>query len=119
MSQNFKPGDFLVFQLEAGFALLRVLAADDSDGDRIWHVAAYNDFFPDVATAEAVALFQDSIAVSHSHIALTNRAFESTQVARLSNIPLTADEIEPLDKWRNDPKREVSDRSVRLVLGLR
>ena len=23
MSQNFQPGDFLVFQLEAGFALLR------------------------------------------------------------------------------------------------
>ncbi len=118
MSQNFQPGDFLVFQLEAGFAVLRVLAVDEGS-DRIWHVAAYRDFFPDVDSAEAAAADPESLAVSHPHIALTNRAFESTQVARISHAPLTEIEMAPLDRWLSDPTREVSDRSVRLMLGLR
>ena len=119
MSQNFQPGDFLVFQLEAGFALLRLLAVDEMDGEKIWHIAAYGDFFLDVETAEAALADLRGLSVNSSHLALTNRAFESTQVARIANIPLVAQEIEPLDTWRNAPNREVSDRSVRLMLGLR
>jgi hypothetical protein len=119
MSQNFQQGDFLVFQLESGFALLRVLAVDEIDGDKVWHVAAYGDFFPDVEQAESVTATPESLAVSSPHIALTSRAFESTQVAKIANVPLTDIELSSLNEWRNDPNREVSDRSVRLMLGLR
>lgn len=119
MSQNFKSGDFLVFQLEAGFALLRVLAVDENGGDAVWHVAAYSDFFLDVDTAETATAKSADIAVSHPHIALTNRAFESTQVSKISNVPLNDSETLALHQWHNDPNREVSDRSVRLMLGLR
>ena len=119
MSQNLVPGDFLVFQLEAGFALLRLLAIDEAEGDKVWHLAAYGDFFLDVESAETAAADPSRLSVSNRHIALTNRAFESTQVARIANIPLTLGENEPLAIWRNDPDREVSDRSVRLMLGLR
>lgn len=119
MSQNFQPGDFLVFQLESGFALLRLLAIDETRGAKTWHVAAYGDFFPDVESAEAALIDLSRLSVNSSHIALTTRAFESTQVARIANIPLTDQEATPLDEWQNDPDRQVSDRSVRLMLGLR
>jgi hypothetical protein len=119
MPQNFDPGDFLIFQLEAGFAMLRVLAVDNNDGDTAWHVAAYSDFFPDIETAEAAATEPQRLTVSNSHIALTNRAFESTQVAKIANFPLSENELAPLVEWQRRPAREVSDRSVRLMLGLR
>ena len=119
MSQNFQPGDFLVFQLEAGFALLRLLEIESADNDKIWHVAAYRDFFPDVETAEAASLADSGMIFSDPHIALTTRAFESTQVARICNILLNEAERAQLLEWKNDPARTVSDRSVRLMLGLR
>ena len=119
MSQNFQPGDFLVFQLEAGFALLRLLAVDDEETGKIWHLAAYDDFFPDVETAELASADPRALSASKTHIALSNRAFESTQVARISTVPLTQGELEPLIQWINDPNCEVSDRSVRLLLGVR
>jgi hypothetical protein len=119
MSQNFQPGDFLVFQLESGFALLRLLAMDEIDAAKIWHVAAYGDFFADVESAETAAINIGKLALAHPHIALTNRAFESTQVARISNLPLTDDELAPLSTWRNEPDHNISDRSVRLMLGVR
>ena len=118
MSQNFQPGDFLVFQLEAGFALLRFLAVDDDEAGKVWHVAAYGDFFPDVDSAEAAAL-TGSLSISNPHLALTTRAFESTQVARIANLPLAAGDTDQLAAWRHDPQSEASDRSVRLMLGLR
>ncbi len=119
MSQNFQPGDFLVFQLEAGFALLRLLAIDESESEKIWHLAAYGDFFLDVESAEMASTDPASLTLNSPHIALTNRAFESTQVAKITNIPLTDNEIAPLSAWQNDPNHQVSDRSVRLMLGLR
>ncbi len=119
MSQTFQPGDYLVFQLEAGFALLRVLSVDDSNDDLIWHLAAYDDYFLDVEMAEAAINSEHPMRSSLSHIALTNRAFESTQVAQISNKKLTEVEIQPIIDWKNDPNSEVSDRSVRLMLGLR
>lgn len=115
MGQTFQPGDFLVFQLEAGFALLRVLAVDAE----AWHVAAYSDLFADVESAEAATNTPANLNVSLPHIALTQRAFESTQVAKVTNIPLTVHEQEPLMTWRKDPNCKISDRSVRLLLGLR
>ena len=119
MSQTFQPGDFIVFQLESGFALLRVLDIDEAEGEKTWHVAAYNEFFPDVDSAEAAASDPRTLTVSSRHIALTNRAFESTQVAKLINRPLTDEDVSGLRDWRVDPAEGVSDRSVRLMLGLR
>ncbi|MFN0140503.1 MAG: hypothetical protein ACKVQW_10525 [Pyrinomonadaceae bacterium] len=115
MSQIFQPGDFLVFQLEAGFALLRVLAVDEE----AWHVAAYSDLFAYVESAESATDNPGSLSISSPHIALTQRAFESTQVAKIANQPLNAHELAPLDTWRSDPNREVANRSIRLLLGLR
>ncbi len=119
MSQNFQTGDFLVFQLEAGFALLRLLAVDDNHGDRVWHIAAYGDFFLDVESAEAALTDLQNLSVNAAHLALTNRAFESTQVARITNSPLTEQETVMLTAWQRDPNHKVSDRSVRLLLGMR
>ena len=119
MSQNFQPGDFLVFQLEAGFALLRLLAVDETEGEKTWHVAGYSDFFLDVDSAETASAEPAKLAISNPHMALNNRAFEATQVAKISNVALVEHELAPLDEWRNIPDHEVSDRSVRLMLGFR
>ncbi|MFZ1699473.1 MAG: hypothetical protein WBO10_08985 [Pyrinomonadaceae bacterium] len=119
MSQAFRQGDFLIFQLEAGFALLRLLDIEETGDNRIWHVSAYEDLFPDIDTAEAASACPGSLKRGNDHIPLTNRAFESTQVARISNLPLTETETAELIRWKADPDREVSDRSVRLMLGLR
>ncbi len=115
--QDLKAGDFLVFQLEAGFGLLRLLAIDEDDGTKTYHVAAYDDFFPDVDSAEAAAAAA-RLKVGRDHLALTERAFESTQTARILNETLTESELMPVGHWR-ETGGEVSDRSVRLLLGLR
>ncbi|MBX7054097.1 MAG: hypothetical protein K1X36_04000 [Pyrinomonadaceae bacterium] len=119
MGQNFQAGDFLAFQLEAGFALLRLLHIEESGGEKTWHLAAYADMFPDIESAEAAAASVSRLQTSSPHMALTTRAFESTQVARLVNVSLTESELEAFNSWRTDPERAVSDRSVRLMLGLR
>lgn len=97
---------------------MRVLARDEAGGDVVWHVAAYDDLFLDVDQAEA-AIRSSELTAGYPHFALTNRAFESTQVARLVNVPLGEHDLEALDKWRSSPGREISDRSVRLMIGLR
>ncbi len=119
MSQNFQPGDFLVFQLESGFGLLRILAIEEKDSDPVWHFAAYNEFYPDVDTAEAAIDSAQSLSINLPHAALTNRAFLSTQCARLKNIPLSDEELKPYQDWLQNGSREISDRSIRLILGLR
>ena len=112
-SQGFQPGDFLIFQVESGFGLLRILAFGESNGDPIWHVTVYRELFPEIDYAESAIASPESLTPEISHIALTDRAFESTQVSRLGNVPLTAKEQELNDN------SEVSDRSIRLLLGLR
>lgn len=119
MLQSFQPGDFLIFQIESGFGLLRVLAVDETPDDTVWHLIAYSDLFLDVEMADAALSDPSQLTVAQPHLALTNRAFESTQVSRMQNTPLTSDELKALENWRIDPSREVSDRSVRLLLGLR
>ena len=116
---NFQPGDFLIFQLESGYALLRVLAVEDGDGDPTWHVAAYKDFFLDPETADAGIADASNLSVDRPHIALTNHAFESTQVAKLDNVPLSEKELEAYNDWNTSVQKEVHDRSIRLLLGLR
>ena len=119
MPQALNSGDFLVFQLEAGFALLRVLGRDDGEDGTTWHVAAYSDFYPDVESAEAATASPESLKHSARHLALTDRAFASTQVARLTNRSLTEDELQPLNEWRAKSDAVVHERSIRLLLGLR
>jgi hypothetical protein len=116
---DFVPGDFLIFQLESGYALLRVLAVDDPSNDPIWHVAAYRDFYLDPDMADAALREFAGLAVDRDHLALTNHAFESTQVARLQNIPLTESDLKGYNAWKKSGNGEVHDRSIRLLLGLR
>ncbi len=118
MLQIFESGDFLIFQVESGYGLLRVLGVEDLDSDPVWHLAAYNDLFLDVETADAALENPKSLTVSIPHIALTNRAFESTQVAKMKNVPLEASDLITYKNWGKDGG-EISDRSVRLMLGLR
>lgn len=119
MSQNFQPGDYLIFQIEAAFGLLRLLDIDVKDDDTIWHLAAYEDMFLDVEMADQALQNPQNLKKSLDHAALTNRAFEATQTSRMQNEPLTENDLKPLREWRNDPEREISDRTVRLLLGLR
>ncbi len=119
MSQNFQAGDFLIFQIESGYGLLRILAIDETAGGTIWHLAAYNEMFLDIDMADAALADYQSLTISYAHLALTNRAFESTQTARMKNEPLSDDELKNLRDWETNPQRKVSDLSVRLLLGLR
>ena len=114
MPQEFESGDFLVFQLEAGFGLLRVLGSEGEDGNKVWHLAAYRDLFLDVDSAEDAAN-NKQLTIELPHIALTNRAFESTQVAKITNAPLD----NTLGVRIADDSVPVHNRSIRLLLGLR
>ncbi len=119
MSQNFQAGDYLIFQIESGYGLLRILGIDETDGERVWHLAAFNELFFDIETADAALQNPYTLTLSIPHAALTTRAFEATQTARMTNAPLTDIDLKPLEDWRRDASREVSDRSIRLLLGLR
>ena len=118
MSQDFKPGDFLIFQLEAAYGLLRILEIEGSGEETVWHLTAYNEMFMDVEMADQALENEVSLTISRPHLALTNRAFESTQTARMLNKPLIDSELEAFKEWQ-ESDREISDRSVRLLLGLR
>ena len=117
MSYPFNPGDDLIFQLESGFGLLRVLVVEGEGAGTVWHLLAYDDFFPDVESAEA-ALSGTPLPVRKAHMALTNRAFERTPVARLGNRPVSQDELVAYNAWLSSD-RHVSDRSALLMLGVR
>lgn len=115
---QFAPGDDLIFQLESGFGLLRVLAVDGEGADTVWHLLAYDDFFPNVESAEAALAGTGSLPVRKAHMALTNRAFERTPAARLGNQPVHDDELIEYRNWLAGD-RTVSDRSALLMLGIR
>jgi hypothetical protein len=119
MSQKFQAGDFLIFQVESGYGLLRILAIDQVNSQNIWHLAAYNELFFDIETADAALLTPQTLTISIPHVALTNRAFEATQTARMTNLALSETELKPLEDWRQNETAQVTDRSIRLMLGLR
>lgn len=119
MSQSFAPGDDLLFQLESGFGLLRILAVDGTGAEAVWHLLAYEEFFPSVETAEAALADPQTLHVRKPHFALTNRAFERTPAARLGNRPLIEDELAAYREWLTSEERIVSDRSALLMLGIR
>jgi hypothetical protein len=119
MSQNFQPGDFLIFQIESAYGLLRILAIEEAEGEKVWHLAAYNEMFPDIEMIDAALEEPSVFTLSKAHLAVTTRAFEATQVARMKNVPLTPEELKPFEDWKQNAERKVSDMSVRLMLGLR
>ena len=121
MTQTFAPGDDLIFQLESGFGLLRVIAIDPigpGDSATVWHLLAYEEFFPDVESAERALTQPSALHVRNQHMALTDRAFERTPAARLGNRPVTDTELLPYLQWL-ESGGEVSDRSALLMLGIR
>jgi hypothetical protein len=118
MTQTFAPGDDLIFQLESGFGLLRVIAIDARDTGTVWHLMAYEELFPDVEAAERALAEPASLHIRTAHMALTDRALERTPAARLGNRPVTDLEREPYQKWI-ESDGEVFDRSALLMLGLR
>ena len=118
MAQPFAPGDDLLFQLESGFGLLRVIAKDERDNTTVWHLMAYEELFPDYESAEGALADAGSLQVRNAHMALTDRAFERTPAARLGNRPVTAEERAPYEQWL-ETGGAVSDRSALLMLGLR
>lgn len=119
MIDQFSAGDFLVFQVESGFGLLRLLHIEDRDEGIIWHVSLYKDFFPNIDAIEAGLVDPSRLTVESSHIAMTNRAFESTQLTKLGNQPLSTSELSVIERIRTAAHPEVMDRSIRLLLGIR
>ena len=115
---TFAPGDDLIFQLESGFGLLRILAVEGEGSGTVWHLLAYDEFFPDVESAELALSRETPLLVRQAHMALTNRAFERTPAARLGNRSITDDELVAYKEWLNS-ERNVSDRSALLMLGIR
>ena len=118
MDAPLAPGDDLIFQLESGFGLLRVLAIDELETGRVWHLLAYEEFFVDPESAEAALKMPDSLHIRKAHMALTDRAFERTPAARLGNRPVTEAELANYRNWL-DAGGHVADRSALLMLGIR
>jgi hypothetical protein len=119
MAHQFAPGDDLIFQLESGLGLLRVLAVEDDGVDTVWHLLAYEEFFPSVEAAEAALAQPGTLSVRNSHLAMTDRAFERTPAARLGNRPVKEEELTEYREWQQSENRKVSDRSALLLLGIR
>lgn len=119
MAQSFSPGDDLIFQLESGYGLLRVLAVDGQGPETVWHLMAYDDFYPSVEAAEEALTEPALLTVRKEHLALTDRAFERTPAALLGNRPVSERELLPYRLWLKSEERDVSDRSALLMLGIR
>ena len=83
MTQSFVPGDDLIFQLESGYGLLRVLAREGEGLDTVWHLMSYEDLFPNVEAAERALNQPESLRAGNAHMPLTDRAFERTPAARV------------------------------------
>lgn len=118
MAERFEIGDDLIFQLESGFGLLRVLAREGEGAATVWHLMAYEELFPNVESAEE-AIAARSLHLRTPHMALTDRAFERTPAAKLGNRPVTDDELISYHEWLASSERVVHDRSALLMLGLR
>ena len=118
MALVYEPGDDLVFQVESGFGLMRVLAREGDGPETVWHILIYTDFYPDVESADAALASGRELEKREPHLALTEHAFEKTPAARLTNRPVTDEELEPLRRWRLEGGA-VHDRSLLLMLGMR
>src|ERR1700732_2463928 len=119
MSQPFGAGDYLIFQLESGYGLLRLLAVDGQGADTVWHLLAYEELFPDIESAEQALTAPDNLHVGYAHLALTDRAFERSPSAGLGNQPVTGDELAAYQLWQESLDPRVFDRSLLQLLGMR
>jgi hypothetical protein len=119
MTHQFSPGDDLIFQIESGLGLLRILAVEGEGRDTVWHLLAYEEFFPSVEAGEAALAQPGALHVRNAHMALTDRAFERTPAARLGNRPISDEELAAYHDWEQSELRKVSDRSALLLLGIR
>ncbi len=118
MALTFAAGDDLVFQVESGFGIIRVLAVEGEGADMIWHVLIYEDFYPEVEAAESALASGSGLAVRVPHLALTDHAFGKTPAARLGNRPVNDAELVAYRNWK-ETDGAVSDRSILLMLGMR
>ncbi|HVF87910.1 MAG TPA: hypothetical protein VM866_09980 [Pyrinomonadaceae bacterium] len=119
MPLQFAPGDNLVFQLESGYGLLRVIAVDNQETNApVWHIVVFEELFPDVESAEAALATPGALHPRRDHLALTDRALEKTPAARLSNTPVAESELGAYRAWA-EKNATPSDLSVLLSLGLR
>ncbi|HEY0172590.1 MAG TPA: hypothetical protein VGB98_16325 [Pyrinomonadaceae bacterium] len=118
MALDYAAGDDLVFQMESGFGLVRVLGSEGEGPEAVWHVLVYHEFYPEVEAAEAALARGRALDVREPHLALTTHAFEKTPAARLGNRPVDDGELEALRRWRAEGGR-VHDRSLLLMLGMR
>ena len=118
MALVYEPGDDLVFQVESGFGLMRVLAREGEGPERVWHILVYRDFYPDVESADAALASGSELETREPHLALTEHAFEKTPAARLGNRAVAPKELEALERWR-ESRGEAQDRSVLLLIGMR
>lgn len=118
MAHQFSAGDYLIFQLESGFGILRVLAIEEMEHETVWHLKACEELFPDIEAAEAALANPERLGTRVAHMALTERAFERTPAARLGNSPVADEELAPYHEWK-ERGGEVSDRSALLMMGLR
>ncbi len=110
----------MIFQLESGYGLLRILAIEEIGGERVWHLAVYNELFPNVESAdEIISNHPEQLTLNLPHVALTNRAFYATQTAVMANLPIGENELKLLKEWHLDPNKEIYDRSIRLMIGIR
>ena len=119
MSQPFAPGDDLIFQLESGFGLLRVLSREGEGDETVWHLKAYEEFFPDIESAEKALTEPDKLHIRKAHMALTDRALEKTPSARLGNRPVSPAELLAYNEWLASKEKTIFDRSALLILGVR
>ena len=117
-SRGFEPGDLLVFQIESGYGVLQILAIGGSADDPTWHVAVFRDLFQEIEPIETM-IAEHALTRDLPHVALTNRAFESTQMSRIGTLPITDGDLAGFRKWEADGLGTISDRSIRLMLGLR
>ena len=118
MALVYEPGDDLVFQVESGFGLMRVLAREGEGPGRVWHILVYRDFYPDVESAEAALARGPELEAREPHLALTEHAFEKTPAARLGNRAVQPLELEAVEGWRA-ARGGAQDRSVLLLIGMR
>jgi hypothetical protein len=116
---NIEAGDVFIFQLESGYGIKKVLATDIDGDDAVVHMRLFQDLFFSVEVAEQLSRIPSMLTVSVPHVALTERAFLSTQSSKISNVPLSEEEKRLVESWRNKADRRTEDRSIRLLLGLR
>src|SRR6266542_287935 len=119
MERAFSACDDLFFQVVSGYGLLRLLALSGEGSETVWHLLAYDEFFPDIESAERPLAKRYVLKIRRSHMALTNSAFERTPVDRLSNSKLNDNELAAYRAWLQREPKLVSDRSALLMLGIR